>query len=899
MKEMLIIDGHALIFRAHYAMFKNPLINMKGMTTSAIFGFTGYILRLMNKYPEALVVMTLDSKGPSFRKDMFDEYKANRKPMPDELRLQMPYVDTLLDAMGIPVFKKVGLEADDIIADLARYGDSNGYEVKIISKDKDLMQLVTENVHQLTPETGGKFEEYDIAKVESKMGVAPNRVADLLAMMGDTADNVPGIPGVGPKTALKILQSAGSVEALIENPDRAGTPKLAAKVRENLELLKISLDLVVLSNPTDVIINEETLLQTDPDMDKIKPLFEELEINSYLKNTVFSGGVSVPEEPKPVVQRFPVETITEENDLVQLIAEIEKVGYCSVDTETTSLVKVEAEIVGVSLAIDCKKGYYIPLGHTEGGNFPFERGLELLKPVLESDRIGKIGQNLKYDYQIFKNYNINLNTIVFDSMVAAYTVDPSARSYGMDDLALRLLNYETVHIEELIGKGKKQISFADVPVDKASEYAGEDAIVPLLLKEKLEPELISQRMDGLFSTVEMPLVTVLAEMEYAGVAIDVEHLKNLSVDYTKIVNTAKEEVFTLAGEEFNLNSPKQLGAILFEKLGLPAGKKTKTGYSTNVDVLTKLAGEYEIVRKIMVYREKQKLLSTYIDSLPTKISSKTDRLHASFNQTVAATGRLSSSEPNLQNIPVRTEDGRKIREAFIAKEGCSIIAADYSQIELRLLAHFSEDEHMIDAFKNGDDIHRQTASKIYGIPSAGVTDEMRRASKTINFGLMYGMGPFKLAGELGVSMGEAKQFITSYFEQFPTIKEFMESSKDSARKNGYTETLMGRKRYLPELEATNRMVRENAERIAVNTPVQGTAADIVKVAMNAMARKIVEEKLPLTMLVQVHDELLFEVEDESAEAMMVIVKEVMEQAYPLRVPLKVDAQIASNWSEAH
>jgi len=899
MKEMLIIDGHALIFRAHYAMFKNPLVNMKGLTTSAIFGFTGYVLRLMNKYPDALTVMTLDSKGPSFRKDMFEEYKANRKTMPDELRLQMPYVDQFLDAMGIPVFKKVGLEADDIIADLARYGDSNGYQVKIVSKDKDLMQLVTENVHQLTPETGGKFEEYDPAKVETKMGVAPDRVADLLAMMGDTADNVPGIPGVGPKTALKILQSAGSVAALIENPDRAGTPKLATKVRENIELLKISHDLVVLTNPTDVLIDEESLIQTAPDMEKIRPLFDELEINSYLKNVVFTNGNVVADEVKTPTVRFPVETITEEIDLVELIKQIEKIGFCSVDTETTSLIKVEAELVGISLAIDTSKGYYIPVGHSEGGNFPIERALELIKPVLESALIGKIGQNLKYDYQIFKNYGITLNTIIFDSMVAAYTVDPSARSYGMDDLALRLLDYETVHIDALIGKGKKQISFADVPIATASEYAGEDAIVPLLLKEKLEPELVSQRMDGLFTTVEMPLVTVLAEMEYAGVALDVEHLKNLSLEYTKIVDLAKEEVFSLAGEEFNLNSPKQLGTILFEKLELPAGKKTKTGYSTNVDVLTKLAGEYEIVRKIMVYREKQKLLSTYIDSLPKKISLKTNRLHASFNQTVVATGRLSSSEPNLQNIPVRSEDGRKIREAFIAQDGYSIIAADYSQIELRLLAHFSEDDHMIEAFKNGDDIHRQTASKVYGIPSAGVTDEMRRAAKTINFGLMYGMGPFKLAGELGVSMGEAKQFITSYFEQFPTIKEFMESSKESAHQNGYTETLMGRKRYLPELQATNRMIRENAERIAVNTPVQGTAADIVKVAMNAMAQKINDEKLPLIMLIQVHDELLFEVKDDFAEEMVEVVKSVMEQAYPLRVPLKVDVQIAKNWSDAH
>lgn len=894
MKELIIIDGHALAYRAHFAMMRNPLINNKGMNTSAIYGFTGYLLRLLNKFPDAAFTVTFDSKGPSFRKDIYEEYKVNRKPMPDELRLQIPYLDKLVELMGIPVFKEDGLEADDIIAHIARFGDANDMAVKIVTKDKDLMQLVNDNIHQLAPETGGKFDEYDAERVKEKMGVSPNRIADLLAMMGDTADNVPGLPGVGPKTALKILQSAGSVESLMENPDRAGTPKLAAKVRENLDLLKVSWDLVVLDGKNvDIPLTLESVQRSDADLKEVKKLFEELEFGAYLKDPFFK------DMPKPEPIKFNVECVTTEPQLKRIIDEITAAGSFSIDTETTSLDIVSAELVGISLAVTAEKAYYIPVGHNSGENYPLDSALTLLKPLLESEVIGKIGQNLKFDYQVFQNYSITLRSITFDTMIAAYIVDPTARNFGMDDLAQRILDIETIHIEDLIGKGKSQKSFAEVSIEEATAYAGEDAIVPLMLKDKLEPLLEERQMQGLFAAVEMPLVTVLAKMEYAGIKLDVDHLKKLSVEYADIVELAQKEVFDLAGEVFNLNSTRQLGTILFEKLGLPSGKKTKTGYSTNVDVLTELAKEYEIARKILVYREKQKLLSTYIDALPLKISSKTERLHASFNQTVTATGRLSSSEPNLQNIPVRTEDGRKIREAFIAREGCEIIAADYSQIELRLLAHFSQDEVLVEAFKNGEDIHRQTAAKIYGVPSAGVTDDMRRAAKTINFGLMYGMGPFKLGGELGVSFSEAKQFITSYFEQFPTVKTFMEQCVENAREKGYTETLFGRKRFLPELNARNRMVRENAERISVNTPVQGTAADIVKVAMISLSSRIEQENLPLTMMIQVHDELLFEVESSRAEEMKRIVQESMEEACKLLVPLQVDVKAASNWSEAH
>lgn len=898
MKELIIVDGHALAYRAYFAMIRNPLINSKGMNTSAIYGFVGYILRLINLYRDSKFVITFDSKGDTFRKDMYSEYKSNRKPMPDDLREQMPYLDTFIQYLGLPILKKDGLEADDIIASLAIWGSQNGYAVKIVSKDKDLMQLIDDSIHQLTPENGGKFTEYDREKVKEKMGVYPDRVADLLAMMGDSADNVPGLPGVGPKTAIKILEAAGSVPALIENPDKAGTPKLAAKVRENIDLLKISYDLVILGNEIDFEINEDVITTNPLDFDKIKELFSELEFNAYLKDPIFNqsedDGKSTGDQ-----ELVPTKLIGSIEDLDNLISAIKEVGFCSIDTETTSLNKVEAELVGISIAIDTHLGYYIPLGHLVGENLPLDKTIERLKPILEDETIHKIGQNLKYDWQIFKNYNISLNGISFDTMIAAYLVNPTGRSFSMDNLAKEYLNHETIHIEELIGKGKKQISFANVSVEDATKYAGEDAVIPLRLKEVLEPKLEEQKMLQLFNTMEINLVEVLAKLEYAGITIDTDRLAQLSEEYHKIVDRAQKEIFELAGEEFNLKSTQQLSKILFEKLGLPPGKKTKSGYSTNVEVLIKLAEEYEIAKKILKFREKQKLLSTYIDTLPTKISKKTGRLHASFNQTGVATGRLSSSEPNLQNIPVRTEDGRKIREAFVASKGKLLIAADYSQIELRLLAHFSQDPTLIEAFKNGADIHKETAAKMYKVTFEDVTSDMRRSAKAINFGLMYGMGPFKLSNELGISFAEAKNFIKSYFEEFPNIKKFMEEAKENAREVGYTETLFGRKRYLPELNSSNKMVRENAERVAVNTPVQGSGADIIKLAMISIANKIEKEQLPLTMMVQVHDELIFEADEKDALEMKNIVVEEMENACKLLVPLKVDAKIAKNWSEAH
>lgn len=901
-KELLIVDGHALAYRTYYAMFRNPLINSKGINTSAVVGFANYLIRLLKNFPEGTIVVTFDASGPSFRKEVYTEYKANRSAMPDDLRFQIPMLYKLVEVLGFPFFSQQGYEADDIIGYLAKFGEAHDHDVKIVSKDKDLMQLVTDKIHLYAPESGGKFTEFGPAEVEEKMGVPPEKIVDLLALMGDTADNIPGLPGVGPKTALKLLESCGTVEALLDDSSLAHTPKIAKKVDEHKSELELSYKLVQLATEVPIEVTPEDLNRKEVIIDQAIPFFKDIEYESILNNRFLftSNEQELLFQDEPEAQGFTSEVIivdTEEK-LDALITELDSVEMISLDTETTSLECRSAELVGISIAVTTEKGWYIPLGHTAGQNLDIKVALEKLKPYLE-EKLALLGQNLKYDYQIFKNYDVELGNIAFDTMLAAYVINPTAQRFGMDDLAERYLDWQTIHIEELIGKGKKAILFSDVPIETAAPYAVEDVIVPLHLKEKFEPQLKEQNLEELFYNIEMPLVPVLAEMEYAGVHINERRLDELSLEYQEIVNHMAEKIYTYAGEEFNLNSPKQLGTILFEKLGLPKGKKTKTGYSTNVAVLETLAPDYPIVNSILLYREKQKLLSTYVNALPEKINEKSGRVHTSFNQTGTATGRLSSTNPNLQNIPVRTEDGRKIREAFCAEEGKVLIAADYSQIELRLLAHFSEDPVLVDAFQNDLDIHRQTAATVHGIMPELVTDEMRRAAKSVNFGLMYGMGPFKLSTDLGIPFKEAKRFIDAYFAHFFTIKEFMEKCEEEAKEKGYSETLLGRRRDMSDINSNNRIVREAAKRLSVNTPVQGTAADIIKVAMIKLGQEIKEKKLPAKMLLQVHDELLFEVFPEDAEMVKERVVEVMSQAVSLKVPLSVSAQIASNWSDAH
>jgi len=893
-KKLFLVDGHAIAYRAYYAFIKNPLTNAAGQPTGAVFGFANYLLRLIAEYNCPYMAVVFDSNVPTFRHEMYKEYKANREEMPDDLKSQMPLIHKLVDLLNITELMQGGLEADDILAHMTRRAVQNGFEVFIVTRDKDLMQLIDEkNVRMLSFESSGAIEVFGPEQVKEKMGVAPNQIRDLLALMGDSSDNIPGVPGVGPKTAQKILEKAGSIEALLQNPAIVDNPKLQAKIEENRDSLILSRDLATLHFDVDYEVPFEQCLLKDVKKAECVDFFREMEFNSLLKNPMFSLEKSLD---------FSVVVPASLNEVTEYARRIALAGFVSIDTETTSLVPHAASIVGISMAIDKKEALYVPVGHTANngvGNLDVRDVLAILRPILEDPTIKKIGQNLKYDYQVFKGQGITLAGLYFDTMVAAYVMDPGKRNFSLDAMAAQWLSATTTPIESLIGKGKNQIGFNDVPIDVAARYSGEDVVIPLLLKDIFMPVLESQNQLPLFHDIEMPLVSVLAEMEWKGVAIDTALLSELSIQYTAKLAEISADLFSMAQGQFNVNSPKQVSDILFTKLGLPKSKKTKTGLSTDVDALEKLQGAHPIVPKLLEYRESQKLLSTYIDALGPQILSQTSRLHTSFNQTVAATGRLSSNGPNLQNIPIRTDAGKRIREAFIAAPDHVLISADYSQIELRILAHVSKDPFLLQSFHDDKDIHTQTASAMYGVFPEMVTPQMRRAAKTINFGLMYGMGPINLSRQLGISFKEAQEFIDTYFRQFPTIKTYMVSSVAIARQNGYSETLLGRRRFVPEIDSQNRQVREAAERVAINTPIQGTAADIIKIAMVNIDKKKKDAGVDFTMLLQVHDELIFEVHQDNAQDLLPWVCDIMSNAYKLDVPLKVDAGIGKNWSEAH
>ncbi|MCU0608161.1 MAG: DNA polymerase I, partial [Chitinispirillaceae bacterium] len=836
-------------------------------------------------------MIALDSPKPTFRHEMYQQYKANREEMPDDLRIQLPFIDQLISALNIPSMRQDGVEADDLIAVLAHRAAKQGFEVFIISKDKDLMQLVGPQIKLLAPETGGTFELMGPDAVKEKMGVGPEGIVDYLALVGDASDNIPGVPGIGPKTAIKVLEAAGSVEKLLENPSLVNNPKLEEKIRSNTESLIISKKLTTLNLDVQVDATIPSLRRAPMHTTECVALFKELGFDSLIRHQFFSTATKL---------EFTDHTVVSLDELGVLAKRIESNGWVSIDTETTSTTPRDAVLVGISIAVDEKESWYVPVGHTAGENLPLDKTLALLRDILESEEIKKIGQNLKYDYQIFRNYSITLRGIAFDCMIAAYLIDSGKRQYGLERLAIDWLSLETISIESLIGKGKAQKSFAEVPISEASRYSGEDVILPVLLREKMLPQLRERNLENLFDTIEMPLVSVLARLEWAGVLVDTALLSEMSLFYTARLGEITREIHAMAGRELNLNSPKQISEVLFNEMKLPQPKKTKTGsFETNVDVLEKLAKTYPIARKILDHREVQKLLSTYIDALPLEVNVRTGRVHSSFNQTVTATGRLSSTGPNLQNIPVRTDEGRQIRAAFVASPGHVIVSADYSQVELRILAHLSADPFLTSAFLEDRDIHTQTASAIYGVFPETVTPEMRRSAKTINFGLMYGMGPINLSRQLGISFGEAQSFIETYFTQFPNVKGYIEQSIRRARELGYSETMLGRRRYLPDINAQNRNVREAAERTAINTPVQGTAADIIKIAMVDIDRSMVDRSENATMLMQVHDELVFEVPEGDAELFGTWVADRMSSALKLSVPLKVDVGIGNNWSAAH
>jgi len=896
-KQLYLIDGYALAYRAYYALIKNPLTNSKGQPTSAVLGFANYLLRLISEFNCPYVAVIMDSPVPTFRHELYPRYKANRAEMPDDMKSQIPLIHRLVEVFNIVKVQKNGLEADDIIAYLTKKAVREDFEVSLVTKDKDLMQLIGPNVRMLAPETGGRLDVFGPEEVKNKMGVFPEQVRDLLALVGDASDNIPGVPGVGPKTAQKILEKAGTIDRLLEDPSCIDNLKLQSKIMENKEALVLSRKLATLNVEIGVDIDLQSLKARHIHVEECVQFFKELDFHSLLKHPAFANKKRL---------EYSVKVPASMAELREIVKKISAAGFVSIDTETTSVIARQAKLVGISLAIDKKEAFYVPVGHEaevqgagEPANLFVGETISVLKDMIESPHIAKIGQNLKYDYQVFKNYGLTLKNIVFDSMVAAYLIDPGTRQYNLDALAQQWLGVATISIESLIGKGKNQKSFAQVSIREASLYSGEDAVIPLYLKELFEPIITQRSQTSLLRNVELPLISVLAEMEWQGVKIDIELLKKLSEDYTQKLTLLSLEIYKLAGEEFNCNSPKQIGEVLFKKLMLPKSKKTKTGLSTDVDALEKLASLHPVVPKLLEYREAQKLLSTYIDAFPGLVLPESQRLHSSFNQTITATGRLSSTNPNLQNIPVRTDAGRKIREAFIAPQNYLIIAADYSQIELRMLAHVSKDKFLIQAFLDDKDIHAQTASAIYGVFPEMITPEMRRSAKTINFGLIYGMGPINLSRQLNISFTDAQAFIDAYFRQFPSIEAYMKSSIERARTLGYSETILGRRRYLPEITSENRQVREAAERTALNTPIQGSAADIIKIAMVRIHDALPGKFPNARMLLQVHDELVFEAPQTEAEDLRAMVVDIMSKAYKLDVPLKVDAGTGKNWSEAH
>jgi len=899
MKNLIIIDGHALIYRSHYALLSNPLVTRKNQPTSAIYGFLSYLFKLENLYPEHSIVIAMDPKGKSFRNTIYNEYKANRKPTPDELRSQIPLIVEIVGALGFVSISAEGFEADDVIGTLARFAGKSGISAKIVSADKDLMQLVNDRVHMLAPTNSSKFIEIAREQVIEKFGVPPEKIHDFLALMGDTSDNIPGLAGVGPKSAVKILENCGTVANLLADPQTAGNEKFVALVRENLAMLELSYKLTELADvPLD--LDENSFERRTPDVEKIRELFKDLEFEQFLRNLKLPDGKEAKNETQQATtEKIRAQVIDSDEKLDELINRIRKSGFVSIDTETTGLEIQSAEIVGISFAVDESEAFYLPLGHNTlmSQNYPLDRAIGKIRAVLEDQEVKKIGQNLKYDCQILRNYGITMRGISFDTMLAAYVLDSTQR-FNLEALSHKYLGLFAIPISDIIGKGAKQVSFAQCDVSSVLDYVAEDVILPQRLKKFFETQFDAEQLH-LFENVEMPLLAVLADMEYSGIKIDRKLFADLSKKYADNLSIITDEIYLLAGERFNINSPKQLADILFEKLRIPPVKKTQSGYSTDAEVLEKISAQHPIVPKLLDYREKQKLLSTYITALPAKVSAKTGRLHTSFNQTGTSTGRLSSSDPNLQNIPVRTDDGKVIREGFVAEKGKMLLSADYSQIELRILAHLSQDDVLISAFQSGADIHRETAARCYGVSQGSVTDAMRRAAKTINFGLMYGMGAHSLADSLGVSFGEAKRFMEKYFAQFPKIKICIENLKEDARKNQYTKTLFGRRMPLPAILSDNRILRENAERIAVNAPVQGSAADIVKIAMINIHGRIAAESLPLTMLLQVHDEIVVEVPADAVEYAKELMSFEMSRAADLLVPLTVDIGVAGNWAMAH
>ncbi|MBW8015502.1 MAG: DNA polymerase I [Planctomycetes bacterium] len=921
-KKLYIIDGHAHIYSAYYAPMR-PLTSPGGEPTKVGYVFTNMLLGLIDRAKPDMLVVTMDSKGPCFRADIYPEYKAHRKPMPEDMPVQIDRVVQIVEALGIPVLKVKGFEADDLIGTLARKASAKGIDTYICSKDKDMLQLLDEHVR--TYDVKKKMETTP-ESLQEDMGVTPAQFLDVLALQGDTADNVPGVADVGPKTALTWIQKYGSIENLYEHAAEI-KGKRGDSLRASREVVDLSKRLVTIDCDSPVELDEESFALSEPDKDKLVAIFKELGFTKFVakfggevaekkkaapkkktnkaQGMLFGGGDDEISEERPAGPYDTIETVKKDYVLVDtaekfdaFYSDLKKQKIFAVDTETTSLNAMAADLVGLSFCWEKSKAYYLPVRGPMGQR-PLDVSMvrEKLSPIFADEKIKKIGQNIKYDMLILEVAKMPLKGVYFDTMVASYCLNAERRSHSMDNMARDFLNYECVPISDLIGKGKKQITFDMVDIETAYQYAAEDADITFRLYEYLSALLDKEpAIRKLFDELEMPLVPVLAQMEINGVSLDVKLLKNMSHDLAETVEGLQDEIFKLAGEEFNLDSPKQLGDILFDKLGLESVRSGKTTRSTDAAVLEQLESKHEIIPHILQYRQLTKLRNTYVDKLGDLINPRTNRVHCSFNQTITATGRLSSSDPNLQNIPIRTELGRKIRAAFVpADTGSCIISADYSQVELRLLADFSGDPELCRAFTADEDIHRFVASQVYGVSPEEVTGEMRSHSKAVNFGIIYGQGAFGLARSIGVTRGEAQKFIDDYFARYGSIRKFMDDTIDKVKKTGYAETILGRRRAIDGLDSKNFNLRSQAERLAINTVIQGSAADLIKVAMINIEKRIDEEKLPIKMILQIHDELVFEVPKAQEKLHEKWIKEEMESAIKLNIPLKVDAATGPNW----
>lgn len=883
MPTLYLIDGNSYIFRAFYAIKR--LSTSSGFPTNAIYGFTNMILKILREKSPDYFAIVFDSAEPTERHRVYEEYKAQRPSLPDDLKVQIPVIKEFINAFNIRTIEIPGYEADDILGTIARKAERDGIDVYIVTGDKDMCQVVDSRIKLYDTMRDRITDEKEVM---DRYGIPPERFPEVMALMGDAIDNIPGVPGIGEKTAVKLLKEFGSLDNLLKNHSRIDRPKLRKTISENIGNIKLSLMLSTINTDVPLALSFDELRIGEPEWDRVIDYLRRYEFSSLMRLIPSKGAIKF--------DRSEYKIILTEDAFKDALSQIK--DELTIDTEATSRSPVIAEIVGISIATDPEIAYYIPLTHSYRG-VPKQLNknyvLSKLKGILEDPRIIKIGHNIKYDLIVLKNEGIELKGVSFDTMIASYLLMPNKANHNLDDIALHYIGYKKLTYGEVAGKK----NFREVHIEDAARYSCEDVSVTRRLKEGLEPMLRDNGLDTLFYNIEIPLIEVLADMEMVGVRIDLHMMEMFSKEIEKELSAIEERVYFIAGERFNINSPKQLQEILFDRLGLRTIKRTKTGYSTDVDVLEELALEHELPREILEHRTLSKLKNTYVDALPMLINPRTGRLHTSFNQTVTATGRLSSSEPNLQNIPVRGEWGRRIRRAFIADDGNLLLSADYSQIELRILAHLSNDKGLIEIFKNDGDIHSMTASELFGVSLEKVDAEMRRMAKTVNFGIIYGISPYGLSKELGISPDEAKEYIDTYFARHKGVRRYIDEQINLAIKDGYVTTMFNRKRPIPEIKSTNKNTRQLGERLAMNTPIQGSAADIIKIAMINIHSRLKQEKLKTRMLLQVHDELLFEVPLKEIEIVRKIVKEEMEGVVKLSIPLKVDIGTGKSWADAH